>query len=383
MSGPHWQAACPLPSGGGSTERITLAHGEGGRLMRRLIGEVILPVLARAHRGTPPIGGTLSVPAAQSDAAALGDVAALSDAATLGDAAVLPLLTSRPVLTTDSFVVSPLFFPGGDIGQLAVYGTVNDLVVAGAVPRWLSLALVLEEGLPVDVLARVLESIARAARESNVSIVTGDTKVVPRGTADGLFITTTGLGELVEPPPPGPAAIRPGDRLIVSGPIGQHGMAVLCSRESLGFDPPPRSDSASLAEPVAALRRAGVVVRALRDATRGGVAAVLHEWAAAASGISFEVDQSRVPVSAEVRGACELLGLDPMHVANEGTFVAAVAPQAVDAALAALAAVQQTVQAADIGQAVPQAIAPVLVRRTLGSLEPLDEPAGAPLPRIC
>ena len=344
-------ASCPVPSATDG-ERILLAHGEGGRLTRRLIEQRILPQLNN-------------------------DLLA-----SLGDAARLPRADGELAFTTDSYVVSPLFFPGGDIGSLAVFGTANDLAVAGARPSWLSLSLIIEEGLPLEVLDRVLESIARAADRANLTVATGDTKVVPRGAADGLFINTAGIGQLIEPVPPGPDALTPGDELIVSGPIGRHGIAVLSAREKLALEPPPQSDSAPLIDAVGSLRRAGVAVRAMRDATRGGVAAVLHEWAAA-SGLTLSIDEHAVPVSDDVRGACELLGLDPLHVANEGTMVVAVAEGAAAAAVAALREVAETSAAATVGRVAKRGIAPVTALRTLGVEQPVDEPPGAPFPRIC
>ena len=283
------QLLCPLvaQSRGG---QVTLAHGEGGRLTRKLIEEHLLPELGN---------NTLS---------------------SLGDAAALPPLAGPLAFTSDSFVVSPLFFPGGDIGTLAVYGTVNDLVVSGARPRWLSLSLIIEEGLPFSILDRVIQSIATAAKLARVEVVTGDTKVVPRGAVDKLFINTSGIGELLYPFPPGPKALQTGDELIVTGPIGRHGIAILASREHLGFDPPPRSDCALLTSAADLMRESRFPVRAMRDATRGGVAAVLHEWASQA-GATMSVDEATIPVSDDVRGACELLGLDPLHVPNEGTMV--------------------------------------------------------------
>lgn len=341
---------CPVPDAG-HNEQVTLAHGEGGRLMRRLIQETLLPRLGNEYL------------------------------APLGDAALLPG-TGRPLaMTTDSFVVSPLFFPGGDIGSLAVYGTVNDLAVSGARPLWISLAMIVEEGLPIATLQRVLESIATAAARVGVTVVTGDTKVVPRHAADGLFLNTSGIGEVVFPLP-GPAALKPGDEILVSGPIGRHGMAVMTSREGLEFNPPPTSDCAPLLDPVNALLHAAIRVKALRDATRGGLAAVLHEWAQA-SHCSLIVREQDVPVTSEVRGACEVLGLEPMHVANEGTLVAAVPPGEADRALEVLRGAGNSPGAARIGQVATPGLAPVVVRRALGPEIPLDEPLGAPLPRIC
>ena len=341
---------CPLPACDDAAA-ISLTHGEGGRLMRELLRDAILPPLTNEFL------------------------------ARQGDAAVLPQLDGPPVFTTDSFVISPLFFPGGDIGALAVHGTVNDLSVAGARPRWLSLGLILEEGFPRADLARILSSAAGAARNAGVLIVTGDTKVVPRGAADGLFINTSGVGELVFPTP-GPAALAVGDELLVSGPIGRHGMAVLAAREGLSFDPPLQTDSASLFPAVDALRAAGVPVKTLRDATRGGVAAVLHEWAAAC-GHTLAVDAQHVPVTPGVCGACELLGLDPLHVACEGTMVIAVPPGASALVLRVLSEVPVAAGAARIGEVHSQRLAPVVVSRALRRLVPLDEPLGAPLPRIC
>lgn len=351
MSAAPREWSCPT-SIEGDGERITLAHGEGGRLTRKLIHEQILPVL----------GNELLLP--------------------LGDAAHLPVVSGPTAFTVDSFVVSPLFFPGGDIGTLAVFGSVNDLAVAGARPLWLSVSLIIEEGLPLAVLQRVLQSIGSAARRVGVQIVAGDTKVVPRGAADGLFVTMAGIGEIVPPVAPGPASLQPGDELIVSGPIGRHGVAILAARENLGFNPSPVSDCAPLFDAVEALRRAAVPVRCLRDATRGGVTAVLHEWAHA-SAKTLAVSEACLPVSAEVRGVCELLGLDPLHLANEGTMLVATPAEVAETAVAVLRASPGTKQATRIGAVRPRGFAPVTITRPLGAEQPLDEPLGAPLPRIC
>lgn len=331
--------------------RVTLAHGEGGRLMRELVRRHLVPALDN------PILAELS------------------------DAAVLPVMERAPVFTTDSFVVAPLVFPGGDIGSLAVYGTANDLAVAGAKPRWISLALIIEEGFSGQMLEQLVASVAAAARRAEVTVVTGDTKVVPRGAVDGLFINTAGVGELVFPMP-GPSCLESGDELVVSGPIGRHGIAVLAAREGLEFEPPPASDSAPLLPAVDALRAGRVPVKALRDATRGGVAAVLHEWAGVC-GRTMAVEADQMPVTDEVRGACELLGLDPLHVACEGTMVVAVAAGAGDRAVQVLRETTVARAAKRIGAVIAQQLAPVVVRRSLGELVPLDEPMGAPLPRIC
>jgi hydrogenase expression/formation protein HypE len=342
---------CPAPRID-SGDRIMLAHGEGGKLMRQLIRGRLVPKLDNEFLRIA------------------------------GDAAVLPACPSRLAFTTDSFVVAPLFFPGGDIGSLAVFGTCNDLVVAGARPRWISLSLIVEEGLELAMLDRVLESIAVAARRVGVSVVTGDTKVVPRGVADKIFINTAGLGEFIMPPPPGPSALGVGDELIVTGPIGRHGVAVLAAREELGFVPPPVSDMALLADAVTALHRNGIRFKALRDATRGGVGAVFHEWAND-SATTLIIEEDMVPVTDEVRGVCELLGLDPIHVANEGTMLIAVPSGEADRCLAALRDVKEATSAVRIGRVAPREIAAVVIERPTGQRMPLDEPIGAPLPRIC
>jgi hydrogenase expression/formation protein HypE len=300
----------------------------------------------------------------------------------LSDAFLLPATGKRLAFTTDSFVVSPLFFPGGDIGSLAVNGTVNDLAVAGARPRWLSLSLIIEEGFAWSALETVLRSVVAAAELAGVMVVTGDTKVVNRGAADGLFLNTTGIGELFEEVPPGPSALAPGDRLLVSGTIGQHGIAVMSAREQLDFDPQPKSDCAPLHAVVEALMAAKIPIKAMRDATRGGVAAVMHEWAGA-SQHSLRITADAIPVTAEVRGACELLGLNPMHVANEGTMVVAVPASAVDAALRAMQSIPQAAHTRLIGEVVPREIASVVLRQLTGVDVPLDEPLGSPLSRIC
>jgi hydrogenase expression/formation protein HypE len=345
-----WSPECPVSQT--DTARIVLAQGEGGRLSRQLLRDVIRPCLG------------------------------LSADQSLHDAAVLAQLRGSPVMTTDSFVVSPIFFPGGDIGSLAVYGTVNDLVVSGAEPRWLSLGLILEEGLPLQSLERVLKSIAAAANNTAVEIITGDTKVVPRGAVDGIFINTTGLGELIEPALPGPVAIQPGDELVISGPIGRHGIAILAAREQLGFDPPPASDCAPLMPLINALRVAAIPIRAMRDATRGGLAAVLHEWAAAC-GSSMDIREENLPVTDDVRGACELLGLDPLFIACEGAMAIAVAAGHGAAAVDALRACRQGERAALIGRVSSRGISPVIIERLPGRRQPLEEPAGMLLPRIC
>lgn len=356
MSQPAWQLCCPI-SIDADAERISLAHGEGGRAMRTLIEERVLPKFAH------------------------------NDVARPDDAAVLDACGGELAFTTDSFVVSPIFFPGGDIGRMAVFGTVNDLVVSGAQPLWLSLSLIIEEGLPIDVLDRVLDSVADAAKEAGVRVVTGDTKVVPRGSADALFLNTSGVGRIVAPAPVGPRALEVGDELIVSGPIGRHGIAILAAREQLGLMPPPETDCACLLKSVNCLRRAGLLgedgsIRAMRDATRGGVTAVLHEWAAAC-GNTLTINEADVPVTPDVRGAAELLGLDPLHIANEGTMLIAVPAGCGAKVVSALRASTIANQGAVIGRVRERVSAPVTVVRSIGREQTLDEPSGAMLPRIC
>jgi len=344
------ELSCPMPHSA-DAERITLAYGEGGRLSRQLIADRLL-----TRFGNPALTA-------------------------LGDAAVLTS-TGRLAFTTDSYTVTPLIFPGGDIGQLAVCGTVNDLAVSGAIPRWLSLGLIIEEGLPWKILDHVLDSIQSAVRTADVQIVTGDTKVVPRGAVDKLFISTAGIGEYHDEPPAGPSSLEVGDTIIVSGPIGMHGAAVLCAREDLGFDPAPRSDCANLAPPLQALQSAGLTPRCARDATRGGVAAVIHEWSAA-RGLGIDIDVRQIPLSNEVNAVCELLGLDPLFLACEGTFVAAWPADRAEAALLLLHQQPLTQRAAVIGRVTAARRIPVCVMSAAGRLVPLDEPAGSPLPRIC
>jgi hydrogenase expression/formation protein HypE len=333
-------------------DRILLAHGEGARLTRRLIREVLLPAFDNKYLQP------------------------------LSDGAILPFSDDRLVMTTDSYVVSPLFFPGGDIGKLAVHGTVNDLAVCGAEPLYLSLGLIIEEGLPLEVLERIVLSIRDAARECAVSVVTGDTKVVPRGAADGVFINTTGIGRMRPGVDVGFNRIRPGDQVLVSGTLGDHGIAVLSAREGLDLGSTLRSDSAPLHNMVKSLFQCGIDVHFLRDPTRGGVSAVLHELVDA-TGMSVVLDEASLPLSEAVRGACELLGLDPLYVANEGKLLVIVAPEDAEGALAKLRQDVIGARAAIVGEILSLAPKEVLIRGPLGALRILDEPAGAPLPRIC
>ena len=340
---------CPLP--GPEADCIQLAHGGGGRAMARLLESLILPIfddpeLDRRHDG------------------AVFEVAG-------------PL-----AFTTDSYVVRPLEFPGGDIGSLAVNGTVNDLAMCGAEPRYLSVGLILEEGLPLAVLRRVLVSMRDAARAAGVRLVTGDTKVVDRGKADELFINTSGVGRVLAPAEVGPARVVPGDMVILSGDIGRHGMAVMAVRENFGFESTIESDCAALAAPVAALFAAGVTVHCLRDLTRGGLASALVEIAEAAA-VHIEIEESRIPVRADVGAACELLGLDPLHVANEGRFIAVVPAQDAELALRVLRARHITAGAVAVGVVRPAPAGQVFCRGELGVSRVIDMLSGEQLPRIC
>jgi hydrogenase expression/formation protein HypE len=341
--------ACPAPAD--DAERVTLHHGAGAGAWQRLFEDVVRPRL-----GGPLLAG-------------------------LHDGAVLAFGGARLAFTTDTFVVSPLVFPGGDIGSLAVNGTLNDLAMCGARPRALSCALVIEEGLPLATLERILDSLGRAAREAGVEVATGDTKVVERGKGDGLFVNTAGVGEVPDGRDLRPARVEPGCAVLVSGSVGQHGAAVLSVREGLGFETPIESDCAPVAAGVEALLAAAPGTRCLRDPTRGGLGAVLHEIAAGA-GAEIELDEAAVPVAEPVRAACEILGLDPLFLACEGRFAAFVSEAESEAALAALRAHPLGAGAARVGSV--RAGAPrVVVRTRLGARRLLPLPHGSPLPRIC
>jgi len=330
--------------------RVELAHGAGGRATGQLVRE-----LFRAAWSNPVLD-------------------------TEDDAALVDLPPGRVVFSTDGHVVSPLEFPGGDIGRLAVNGTVNDVAMLGARPLWLSVGLILEEGLPLAVLARVVASVAEAAREAGVAVATGDTKVVERGKGDGLFLTTTGLG--VVPPgrtPPSGRSARPGDVLLLSGPVGDHGAAVLSVREGLAFDGPIRSDTRPLGGLVEAMY-AAASPHVLRDPTRGGLATALNEIAHQ-SGVGLTVDEAQVAVRAPVAALAELLGLDPLYLANEGQLVAACAPADAPALLAAMRAHPDGREATAIGHV--EAEPGVRLATRFGGRRPLRWLAADPLPRIC
>jgi hydrogenase expression/formation protein HypE len=348
LSGP---LMCPTPHG--SPDRVQLGHGSGGKLSAALLRERFLPLLGN-------------------------DV--LRRAA---DAAVVAVGRGDIAVSTDTFVVQPLEFPGGNIGSLAVHGTLNDVAMMGGRPRYLTAGFVLEEGLPLAVLDRIVEAMARSAREAGVLVVAGDTKVVERGKADGLYINTTGVGPVEPDFRPGPDRAAAGDVVVVSGPIGRHGMAIMAARESLAFEAEILSDSACLVPLVEELRAAlGDDVRVLRDPTRGGVASALNEIAAA-SGVGIELEERAIRVPEAVQAACEMLGLDPLYVANEGVLLAVVPPARVEAALAAMRRHPLGTGAAPIGTVVSRHPGLVSLSTAIGGTRVVDLLPGDQLPRIC
>ncbi|MCW5940589.1 MAG: hydrogenase expression/formation protein HypE [Fimbriimonadaceae bacterium] len=341
------QCPTPLPVDG----VVQLAHGGGGRIAQRLLETVFFdafanPILDRRH-----------------------------------DAAVLSLGERRLAMTTDGFVVRPWRFPGGNIGSLAVHGTVNDLAMAGARPLGVSAAFILEEGFPIASLREVVDSVRTAARDAGVSIVAGDTKVVERGKGDGVYITTTGVGEVIAPDPIDPSRIRPGDAILVSGDVGRHGAAVMTAREGLELDTVILSDSAAVHHPILAMLERGVTVSCLRDATRGGIATILNELARDAR-VGVRIAEAAVPVADDVASVCELFGLDPLYVACEGRFVAFVPESDVDAALEVLREFEVSAGACRVGTVQGRA-GEIAMTGRLGVERVLDLLSGEQLPRIC
>jgi len=300
----------------------------------------------------------------------------------MGDSALLPVLDGELAMTTDSYVVRPLFFPGGDIGSLAVHGTVNDLAVSGARPLFLSAGFILEEGLPMETLWHVVQSMAAAARDADVSIVTGDTKVVENGKADGLYINTAGIGRLHCDEPPGPGRIREHDAILLSGDIGRHGIAIMAARGELGFDLELQSDSAAINHVIASLYEKRIPVHCMRDLTRGGLATALVE-VAEGSGLEMNILETDIPVLGEVSTACEILGLDPLYVANEGRFVVVVPEDSADAALSILRQHGPDLQPARIGTVTGNTTGRLVLRSLLGTERVLYLHSGEQLPRIC
>ena len=326
---------------------ITLDYGSGGKKTATLIDEIIIPELGN---------NTLN---------------------SLGDGAILD---GQLAFSTDSFVVDPLFFPGGDIGKLCVCGTVNDLAMCGAEPKYLSLALIIEEGLPTESLRRIVASIKAAAEAAGVAVVTGDTKVVERGRGDGIYITTSGIG-VVRYPGLGSERMRPGDAVLISGTAGDHGAAVMLARDAL-MEGEIRSDCAALNGLVRAVLESGAEVRVLRDPTRGGVATTLCEFAESAA-LGIELDETAIPVRRDVSAACALLGLDPLYCANEGKMLAVVAAEDAERALAAMRSVPEGKNAAIIGRVISERPGKVVLRTAMGGSRMLQKLAGAQLPRIC
>jgi len=342
--------SCPIPFG--DTDRILLGHGSGGTMTADLIGRCFLPAFRNAYLDK------------------------------LDDQAVVGAGGARLAFSTDSYVVTPLFFPGGDIGRLAVNGTVNDLAMAGARPLYLSAAFILEEGFPLADLQRIVRSMASAAEVAGVLLVTGDTKVVDRGKADGCFVTTAGLGIIEHGGEISATRARPGDVVIVSGPIAEHGMAIMAARAELELEMPVESDTAPLHGLVQSMLASGGEIRCLRDPTRGGVGTALCEIARR-SGVGIVIDEQAIPVREPVRGICELLGFDPLYVANEGRLVAVVAAADADEVLARMRERADGREAQAIGSAVDDAARLVVLRTRVGGRRIVDPLPGEQLPRIC
>jgi hydrogenase expression/formation protein HypE len=335
---------CPVPQIAAAC--VQMAHGSGGTMMHRLLESLFMPAFTN-----PAL-------AAQHDGAALN------------------IQGARLAFTTDSFVVRPLFFPGGDIGTLAINGTVNDLAMCGARPLYLSAGFILEEGLPLETLARVVASMQQAAAEAGVTIVTGDTKVVDKGKGDGLYINTAGIGLIEHDLTITPQQVRPGDVVILSGDIGRHGMAVMAVREGLEFESQIESDCAPVAAEILALLDASVEVHCLRDLTRGGLATAMVEISQAAQ-VRIHIEECAIPVNEDVRGACEILGLDPMYVANEGRFVAFVAPEDIEQTLRILGSAARVIGFVSSGDS------RVTLHSAIGAARIVSMLSGEQLPRIC
>jgi hydrogenase expression/formation protein HypE len=342
--------SCPFPIQ--NYPQVLLAHGGGGKLMHQLIGKMFLPAFKNA----------------------------LSDPQ--HDSCVFEVASQRLAFTTDSFVVRPIFFPGGDLGSLAVHGTVNDLAMSGARPLYLSAAFIIEEGLPMETLWKIVASMKRAAEGVGVQIVTGDTKVVDKGKGDSLFINTAGIGQVEHNLKICPQSVRAGDAILVNGDLGRHGMAIMAVREGLEFESTIESDSAPVATEVLDLIQAGIEIHCLRDLTRGGLTSVLNE-VAEASNLTIKVEENLIPVREDVRAACEILGLDPFQVACEGRFAIFLPENAVDRALQVLRAKPPGVGATRIGGATDADAHKVLLKSSIGVQRILDMASGEQLPRIC
>lgn len=346
----EFNLSCPFPIS--NYPQVLMAHGGGGKLMQQLIETMFSSAF-----GPAPKDG-------------------------LHDSVALNLPGARIAFTTDSFVVKPLFFPGGDIGSLAVNGTVNDLAMSGARPLYLSLAFIIEEGLPMQTLWQIVQSIKHAADLASVKIVTGDTKVVDRGKGDGIYINTSGIGIIEHGLSIVPSSIRPNDAVLVSGDLGRHGMAIMAQREGLEFETVIKSDCAPLADVVSLMIKEGVEIHCLRDLTRGGLASALNEIADA-SGLGIAIEEALVPVREDVRSACELLGFDPLYVANEGRFVAFVPEKDVSKALKIMQCNMLRSSACKIGNVLTPGPKGVILKSRIGANRILDMISGEQLPRIC
>jgi len=342
--------SCPVPFA--RYPQILLAHGGGGKLTHELIAQLFLPAFHNS----------LLEP--------------------LHDGAILTLPGERIAFTTDSYVVHPLFFPGGSIGDLAIYGTVNDLAMCGARPLYLSAAMIIEEGLPMDDLRRITMAMRAAADQAGVALVTGDTKVVDRGKGDGMFITTSGIGVIPPNVDIQPVRVRPGDAILINGPIAQHGIAIMSVREGLSFTTQITSDTAPLHSIVAAMLSACPDIHVLRDPTRGGVASTLNEIASQ-GGVGMELEEDAILIDEDVRGACEILGFDPLYVANEGKVIAIVPDAASDQVLQAMREHPLGRRASCIGHVVDTHAGVVTLRNRIGSMRIVDMLSGEQLPRIC
>ena len=346
----EFNLSCPIPIS--QYPHVQMAHGGGGRLMHQLIGRMFLaafrnPLLEMRH-----------------------------------DSTVVELTGKKLAFTTDSYVVRPLFFPGGDVGSMAVHGTVNDLAMSGARPRYLSAAFILEEGLPMETLWKIACAMQAAAQRCGVQIITGDTKVVDQGKGDGVFINTAGIGMVEHDQKIAPQNVQPGDAVLVSGDVGRHGMAIMAVREGLQFESAIASDSAPVHEIVLAMLKAGIEIHCLRDLTRGGLASALNEIAEA-SRVRVEVEEKSIPVREDVHAACEMLGLDPLHVACEGRFVAFVAGKDAERALKIMRGHTTGAGSAAIGLVAESAAPLVTLKSAIGASRILDMPSGEQLPRIC
>jgi len=346
----EFNSSCPIPIS--QYPHVLMAHGGGGKLMHQLIGKMFLTAFAN------PLLETRH------------------------DSTVVEWTGKKLAFTTDSYVVRPIFFPGGDIGSMAVHGTVNDLAMSGARPLYLSSAFILEEGLPMETLWRVVCSMRDAAQRCGVQIITGDTKVVDKGKGDGLFINTAGIGVVEHEQKIAPQNARPGDGVLVSGDLGRHGMAIMAVREGLEFESEIESDSAPVADLVLELLRAGIEIHCLRDLTRGGLASALNEIAEA-SAVKIEVVEKSVPVREDVHAACEILGLDPLHVACEGRFAAFIAAKDAERALEIMSGHAAGTGSVVIGQVAEGSPPLVTLKSAIGASRILDMPSGEQLPRIC